>query len=882
MWNFKFRGRVCCRLSCAVFLTLLLLIFIPVMGQEGRITIQEGAVTIKQIFEQIERQTPYTIAYNQTKFDAGRKIQSELKNVTLDSALTLILKDTGFSWKLNGTHIMIVPGKKSVPREVDSGKKVSQTIRGVVTDRASGEPLAFVTVAVLNSDTPRGTTTDSLGRFELKSMAVGRYDLQASFVGYESAVVKEILLTSARETFCRFSIQEQFVALDEVVVQAPVNKEQTLNPMALTGGRMVSMEEAGRYAGGFDDPARLVTSFAGVAGNFTTNSIAVRGNSPQFLQWKLEGVEVPNPTHFADITGIGGGIFSALSSQVMGNSDFFNGAFPAEYSNALSGVFDMSMRTGNNEGYEHTVQVGTIGIDVASEGPLSSRHKSSYIFNYRYSTTGLVSNAVAGLNLKYQDLSFKLNFPTRRAGTFSVWGIGLKDGNAADWLENPEDWETVADRMKSSIKMLKAAGGINHRYSLKADAYIKTSLATTYAQDRMSVDLLSKTGGEVFSGGDVKRKDCNFVFSTFLNKKFGPRHTNRTGFTVTGLLYDLDYKISEEMGLEKPAESIVKGDGIAAVVSAYSNSMIRLTPRLSANVGLTAQVFTLNSHWTLEPRVALRWKVAERQSLSLAYGLHSRHERLDYYYIKTPETGDRLVNKNLDFAKAHHVVLSYGLALSQHIHLKIEPYFQYLFDVPVEPNTSFSVVNHDNWYLERRLVNEGKGRNYGIDLTLERYLNRGYYYLFTGTVFQSEYCGGDGIWRDTRMNRGYLFNALGGKEWLCGRSRQNVFSANVRFSYQGGDHYTPVDPLTSEESKDAKFDETRAFSEQFSPTLTADVNLSYRINRKRVGHEFGVKLLNVTGSSGIHGYQYNERKGYVEKLDIGGMFLPNISYKIQF
>lgn len=881
MKRIALKNSVCVRLCAAVITVVLLTGYLPAVGQLGNITVQREEITIKQVFALLEVQTRYNIAYNQTKFDADRTIRIDVKDVSLDSVLSVVLKDTGFTWKLNGKHIVII-AKDTAKKAGNEGETVRQTIRGLVTDKASGAALAYATVALLLSDGPRGTTSDSLGGFEFTDLPVGRYDLRASSVGYEPALLREVLLTSGKETFCRVALQEQLVRLDEVIVRSPVFKDQTLNPFSLTGGRMVSMEEAGRYAGGFDDPARLVTSFAGVAGNFSTNSIAVRGNSPQFLQWKLEGVEVPNPTHFADVSGIGGGIFSALSSQVMGNSDFFNGAFPAEYSNALSGVFDMSMRTGNNQEYEHTVAISTLGIDVASEGPFSRKHRGSYIFNYRYSTTGLIKAAIADMELEYQDLSFKLNFPTLRAGTFSVWGIGLKDANQAEAEKDTLKWESIDDRVNSSIRMMKLAGGINHKYVLASGAYVKTSLAATFTKDHMSAERYTLEDKQLIPTGDVKQSNYNFVLSSYVNRKFGARHTNRTGFTVTGLLYDMDYYMSPDWGGDLKMEQIARGDGFNAVVSAFSNSVIRLNPALTATVGVTAQLFTLNNHWTLEPRVALKWKMTQRQTISLAYGLHSRHERLDYYYIKTPESGDRLVNKQLDFAKAHHLVLSYGFALSPLLLLKIEPYYQYLYDVPVEPGSSFSVINHDMWYLERALVNAGKGRNYGVDVTLERYLNRGYYYLFTGSVFKSEYCGGDGIWRDTRMNRAFLFNMLGGKEWMCGRRKQNVFSANLRLSYQGGDRYTPVDEAASDIAEIVKFDESKAFSERFDPVLTADITLSYRINRKKLGHEFGLKLLNATGSSGLHGFEYNDLNRKVEKINIDGMFLPNISYKIQF
>jgi hypothetical protein len=139
----------------------------------------------------------------------------------------------------------------------------------------------------------------------------------------------------------------------------------------------------------------------------------------------LEGVEVVNPTHFSDMTGVGGGILTALSPLMLDNSDFFTGAFPAEYGNALSGVFDMKLRNGNNQNYQHTAQVGTIGFDFASEGPLQKGKQASYLINYRYSSMALLGDLFpdlidAALGMEYQDLSVKLNFPTQTLGTFSV------------------------------------------------------------------------------------------------------------------------------------------------------------------------------------------------------------------------------------------------------------------------------------------------------------------------------------------------------------------------------------------------------------------------------------------------------------------------------
>ncbi|MDR2914958.1 MAG: carboxypeptidase-like regulatory domain-containing protein [Tannerella sp.] len=854
-------------------LLFVLLIMTTATAQNKTVTIHNKNISMKDAFQQIEKQTGYSIAYEHSSLNTEKKITLSLENAAIDDAIKLILKDTKHTYKITGYHIII-----SLSREEDADKKQkkpTQTIRGIVLDSKTNTPIELASVGIPNSTF--GAITDSLGQFRINHVPVGRYNLQASYIGYNVNIIHEIPVTSSKEVYLKISLNENIRVLDEVLIFPETKKDELVNSMAITGGRMISMEEANRFANGFDDPARLSTAFAGVAGNVGTNALAVRGNSPQFTQWRLEGVEIPNPSHFAEVSGLGGGFFSALSTQVIGNSDFYNGAFPAEYGNALSGVFDIHMRSGNNQKYEHTFQFGLLGIDLASEGPISKRNGSSYIFNYRFSTTSLATGGDA--NARYQDLAFKLNFPTKRAGTFSFWGLGLIDKDKGD----PEDrtkWETHSDRQSGKNNLEKMSGGLTHQYPINENTYLRSSLSATYANDRLLVDQHT-TDNQIVPVGDIRNSKWDFAFNSYINKKFSSKHTNRTGITITKLNFDLDYQVSPDFGLDAPMERISKGDGNSTALSAFSTSVIDLTNSLTASIGINTQYFALNKNWTIEPRAALKWKLNQKQDLAVAYGLHSRRERLDYYFIERNIDGETKNNKYLDFSKAHHFGLTYSLNINQNLHLKIEPYYQYLFDIPVEENSSFSIINQADIYLDRILKNDGLGRNYGIDFTLEQYIKNGFYYMLTGSLFKSEYRGGDHIWRSTRYDRGYLFNVLAGKEWMVGKQKQNVFSINGRIFYHGGDHYTPIDEEKSKEAKDIIWDETKAFSKQFNAAINGDISVNYRINKRKVSHEFSLKILNIGGKTGMHYYEYNEKGGYIKKQNAIGV-IPNISYKIYF
>lgn len=866
------------KIAIFLFFTLSCLTLVA-QHKEKKVTVQNKSISLKEAFAQIEAQTGYSIAYEQSNLDLFKKLSLSLKEETLDKAMTEVLKGTGYVYKIKGYHVIIaLPEEKQ-----EENQRPVQTVRGVVVDSKTNAPIEYATVHLLERPA-LGASTDSKGHFRIENVPVGRYNIQASFVGYHTNIVNEVPVTSSKEVYLEIPVNENIRHLNEVVVQPEIKKDRTMNPMAVTGGRMISMEEAGRFANGFDDPARLSAAFAGVAGDVGTNAVAIRGNSPLFTQWRLEGIEIPNPTHFADIMGLGGGFLSALSTQVIGNSDFYNGAFPAEYSNALSGVFDMHLRNGNNQRFEHTFQVGLLGIDLASEGPLNKKRGSSYLVNYRFSTTSLASKD--DINLKYQDLTFKLNFPTRHAGTFSVWGISLRDRNKAEPVERSE-WETPQDRQSGTNKLDKSAGGLVHKYFVNETMYIRSSLSATYSKDGTIADqqMRNRPDGtwddKVIRVGDIQNSKWDIVFNSYVNKRFSSRHTNRTGITITELKYDLDYKVSPYFGLDVPMEQVSKGNGESTVFSVYSNSVIHLTNKLTASVGINAQYFRLNDNWSVEPRVALKWMPIARHSVALAYGLHSRREKLDYYFVEKEINGKRMSNRYLDFSKAHHFGFTYDWNINQSLHLKVEPYYQYLYHIPVEENSSFSIINYEAFYMDKLLINKGVGRNYGIDITLEQYMKNGFYYMVTGSLFQSKYKGGDGIWRNTRLNRNFLLNLLAGKEWMVGRLKQNVFSLNGRLFFQGGGWYTPVDEVRTKAEHDIVFDETQAYSKRFNPSINGDISLSFRINKKRVSHEFSLKMLNVGMTTGMHFYKYNEKTDVIEEKDGVGM-IPNISYKVYF
>ncbi|MDR1699288.1 MAG: TonB-dependent receptor, partial [Prevotellaceae bacterium] len=622
------------------------------------------------------------------------------------------------------------------------------------------------------------------------------------------------------------------------------------------------------------------------AGDVTSNSISIRGNSPQSLQWRLEGVEIPNPSHYPEIGGVGGGILTAFSSQVLGNSDFFAGAFPAEYNNALSGVFDMMLRNGNNQQYEHTAQLGTLGVEFASEGPFRKGGLASYLFNYRYSSMALAGDLVGGSlkevsDMRYQDLSFKINIPTKNAGIFSLWGIGTNDHYTQPLPDDLSDYEYIP--VEATARQYMGAAGLGHKIFLSGNTYLKSTLSATYSENHTMTDLFDFSGQNPQRIQDMLDKNTNLTFNSYLNTKFNARHTNRTGMTVTGLLYDDNYNISPNWPYSdgEPMQNFADANGNSMLVSAFSQSSYQLNDRFTAQLGVNAQYFALNGQWTVEPRAGIRWQAARQHAFALAAGAHSRHERLDYYFVTIPETGNRLINKDLQLAKAYHTVLSYDWSISENVHFRVEPYFQYLYNVPVIPGSGISIINQIEFYMDKQLVNNGKGRNVGVDFTFERYLKDGYYYMLTASVFDSRYSGDDDIWRNTRYNRRFLVNALGGKEWMLGKNKQNVLGVNLRMNLMGGNRYTPLDEAASLAGHRPIEDESRLMEKQDPTAFIAHVTVNWKINKPGLTHELGAQVINLTGSKEYFGFEYNRLTHQMDR-STAAVSIPNIYYRISF
>lgn len=763
-------------------------------------------------------------------------------------------------------------------------QNLAQTIKGTVTDLDSRVPLVGATVIVVGTDPLKGTVTDIRGDFRLEQVPIGRHTLRVTYVGYEEVTIPEILVGSAKEVVLNVELVEALTQLKEVIISDGMDKGKPLNEMSTVSARSFTVEETRRYPMSISDPSRMALSFAGTATTSDeTNEIIIRGNSSKGLLWRLEGTEIPGPNHFAE-EGSSAGAISILSSNMITTSDFLTGAYPAEYGNAISGVFDISLRNGNSESREYAFQFGVLGTDLALEGPFKKGYDGSYLLNYRYSTLMLLK--LAGIELvgdqipQFQDLSVNLFLPSR-FGEFTVWGIGGMSKSLLEAERDSLEWTYQSDRMDDVTRAGMFATGISHQYFLNQRSYLKTVLSVSGSGHLDEIKLLDSSYQPVLYEKQQGFSDA-FRISTLYHIKFNPRITLRTGVIMSRLHFNY---LAEGMDEEDDQwKQYVDTEGHTFLYQTYLQARYRFSEKLALNAGLHLLLFGLNSSFSIEPRAGLKWNLNKKQSIGIGLGLHSRHEPLFTYFIQIYDPAEQnyfFPNNNLDLMKALHLVVSYELIFREDFHLKTEAYYQYLFDVPVSqnPDEVISTINGDIGL--DTLISSGRGRNYGIEFTLEKYFTHQYYFLVTSSLFRSRFRAVDDHWYHTRYDIGFINNLIGGKEFYFGKGKNNILGANAKLIWAGGTRYTPIDYGQSIETGTTIYVTKESYSIQSPDYLRMDIGVSYRMNRPRAAYILSLDIQNLTNRQNVYTQYYDPHTQDLVMLYQFGL-IPVLTFKIEF
>ena len=773
----------------------------------------------------------------------------------------------------------------------------TKTIRGQVLDKDSKYPLIGARVIVVDTGAINGTVTDDNGYFKLE-VPLGRVSIRASYMGYKDDGVNNLQVIAGKEINQTIELQEKVTDIKEVVVTGNKENGRAKNEFAVISARSFDVELTSRFSGNRNDPSRMASNFAGVSGaNDARNDIIIRGNSPMGMLWRLEGIDIPSPNHFAGFGSTGGPV-GMLNNNTLSRGDFITSAFPAEYGNALSGVFDLGLRNGNKDKFEFLAQLGFNGIEVGAEGPFAKKKsQASFLINYRYSTLALFKLLKANFGTgtavpEYQDLTFKVDVPTKKAGVFRFWGLGGLSkiellGSAVD-LSKPQKDLYGNENIDLYNKVQTGMFGFSHTYFINPKTYYKLMLAATHQTQKADIDSIEPVfRTEIIRTNKVSLRQNKYSAHIMTNTKLDSKNTVTVGAMVN--VYDL--KFADSVLYANNFLPVKYGKGYSALVETYAMWKHKFTEQLSLNLGMHTQYYSLSSSFAPEPRAGLKYQFRENQSISIGYGMHHQIQPLPTYYNAevSATTNSKPTNLDMDFTRSQHVVTGYDLTFAKDFHLKAEAYFQYINNAPVEQTkSSFSMLNAgadfatpNNTYL----VNKGIGRNYGLELTMEKFLSKGYYFLVTGSFFQSQYQGSDKVWRNTAFNGHYVVNALAGYQYIFGgkknKTKRHALSFDIKMTGAGGRYYTPIDLAASDAQNQEVRIDSLAYSEKYTDYFRLDLKLSYRISFKKITQEISIDLQNAANIKNIFRKVYNPRTNSLNNEYQQGIFvLPQ--YKILF
>ena len=750
-------------------------------------------------------------------------------------------------------------------------QKPTQVLKGTVTDKETRIPLTGANIIILNSTPLNGTTSDAGGKFRLIT-ETGRLSVRVSFLGYEDVIMPDLLISSGKEVDLNVEMREKVIRTQEVIISAGKQSHAGLNQMASISTQTIRTDDAMRYAGGFYDPSRIVNAFAGVvtANSDESNDIVIRGNSSRGLLWRLEGIEIPNPNHFSDGQGGSGGAYSAITSNVISNFDFFTGAFPAEYGNAVSGIMDLNLRKGNSDNREYAFQTGMIGAELSAEGPFKKNSGSSYLIDARYVNFSFLSKLklidLGGTNFapRSKDVIFNINLPGKKSGNINIFGFyGTSEygkvavHNTASWSTNDDRWEEMQGQGSSVL-------GVKHLLPLPGGkGFIRSVLAYTNFYETYSEGYVDSS----FVRTNSYLHDYRYPalrFSFLLNSKLNTKNTIRSGVNLHFLGARMeDFRLNSS-GLY---DTLVCPEASGVLYQFYTQLKSRITENFEINSGVHVMVFSVNKDKSIEPRLGFRWQFAPGNFFNIGMGLHSRIESFPVYYnrIKNAAGVPEPLNKDLAFSKSFQIVAGFDLAITANSRIRIEGYNQNLFDIPIiaTKTSTYSAINTTEELPSSDLTNKGLGYNRGIELTLEKSFSKDYYYLFTLSLLKSKYKPGDGNWYNTYYNTSFVSNLLLGKDFYFGSNKRNSIGINTKSLIRGGYRYTPVDNVKSMKLKRIIYSTSQTYSSQLPDFIRIDAGVNYRRNNPGFSWVVMLDIQNVTDRKNVFRERFSYQKGAI-------------------
>ncbi|WP_308770004.1 TonB-dependent receptor [uncultured Bacteroides sp.] len=722
---------------------------------------------------------------------------------------------------------------------------VEYQIKGTVIDKSTRQPLEFVNVLVVGLGI--GASTDSNGNFTITQVPPGIYRLQASFLGYKTALTPEYRVNHVTP-YVQIELEEENTSLNEVVVTASPFQKVVESPVSL---RVIGLQEIEKAPGANRDISKVVQNYPGVA--FSPigyrNDLIVRGGGPSENRFYLDGVEIPNINHFST-QGASGGPVGLIDADLIRSVKFYSGAFPADRGNALSSVLDFSLRDGDMERNSLKATLGASEVSLSSNGHLGK--KTSYLVSVRQSYLQALFK-VLGLPFlpAYTDASFKLKTRFDSHNELTLLGLGGLDRMKLNLGIEGEDAEYMLSYLPKIEQETYTVGGVYRHYTpihvqtiVLSQSYLNNRNIKYRNNDESSEDNLTLHLGSVEQETKLRMENTSSWSVWKVKAGFDLNYSRYKSDEYRKIFADAlrEYNYHTDLSLWRwglfasidyaaPDKSFTASIGVRTDGNNYSDKMKELWRQLS-------------------PRLSVSYRLADGLFLSGHVGLYYQLPSYTALGFKG-EAGD-YVNKHLDYISVSQESVGLSWTPNENMEFTVEGFYKLYGNMPFSLSDQIPLSCKGNDYGtigNEALSSQAKGRSYGAELMFKWLLTQRLNLSSSLTIFKSEFKDGkQGSYVPSAWDNRFILNVSGTynfpKHWSLG----------AKVSCIGGSPYTPYDEAKSSlvEAWDvqgrAYYDYSRYNQERLPVFGQLDVRVDKTFYLKKCMLGFYLDIQNITAS----------------------------------
>lgn len=660
-------------------------------------------------------------------------------------------------------------------------------IKGRVSNAINNEPLPFVNIIV--NETTLGTTSDIDGNFIIKGIEPGFVQLTASFIGFKPVVSREILVSNAKAAFVNLEMEQVEEQIEEVIVKASPFKKSEESPVSL---RSIGLAEIERNPGSNRDISRVIQSFPGVGGSVAyRNDVIIRGGGPSESRFYLDGVEVPNINHFAT-QGASGGPVGILNADFIRQVDYYSGAFPANRSNALSGVLEFSQIDGNPDKLKFRGAIGASEISGTLDGPVGE--KTTFIASARQSYLQFLFDAI-GLPFlpTFNDFQFKSRTRINKYNELTIIGLGAVGFNRLNTgIKNPDEEQSVIlSSLPESSQWTYTLGAVYKHFQEKSYTTLVVSrnhlnnVSYKYKEnddsneankilDYESQEIENKIRLEVTSrSGNYKiNYGVNTQLATYTNQTFQKRFIGQN-------LIDINYETDL---------NVFKYGAFGQISREFFNTRLVLSTGARID-GNNYSASMSNPIKQFSPRFSASYYLSDKISVNFNTG---RYFQLPAYTTLGFKENGKLVNKDNDlrYISTNHIIGGFEFRPLDYIQITLEGFYKHYNHYPFSLKDSMSLANKGADFGvvgDEAVRSESKGRAYGFELLARLKNHNGYNINLAYTYVRSEFDNAFGNYAPSSWDSKHLLTLTGTK------SLKNNWNVGFKWRFVGGLPYTPYD-----------------------------------------------------------------------------------------